>query len=47
MKVEVLGDNTKIFQLLALPSGCHHEILYHLEKHAPMIVEMARFLVRS
>ena len=43
MKVDVLGDNTQLFQLLALPSGCHHEVLYHLEKHAPMIVEMARY----
>lgn len=43
MKVEVLGDATSLFQLLAVPSGCHHEVLYHLEKYAPMVVEMARF----
>lgn len=47
MQVEVLGDNTHLFQLLALPSGCHHHVLYHLEKHAPMLVEMARYWINT
>ena len=43
MQVDVLSENASIFRILAIPSACHHQVLYHLEKYAAMIVEMARF----
>ena len=53
MNVDILEDNAPagrkqataslLFQILAVPSRCHHHALYHLEKYATMIVEMARF----
>lgn len=43
LKVSLLSDPSELFQLLAVPSGCHHQVLYEIEKSATMIVEMARF----
>ena len=47
LKVTLLSDPSVLFQLLAVPSGCHHRVLYEIEKSATMIVEMARYWKES
>ena len=42
MQVGPIGNVEKLFKLLAIPAACHHEVLYHLQKHATFTVEMAR-----
>lgn len=45
LNVTQLRDNTALFKLLSVPSGCHHAVLYHLGKYAAMLVEMARYWI--
>ena len=42
MKCGPMGDPSLLFKVLGVPTGIHHEVLYHLQKYATMIVEMAR-----
>lgn len=46
MQCGAVAGSDKIFRLLAIPSSIHHETLFHLQKHAAMVVEMARHWVR-
>ena len=36
-----------LFKLLGVPLKCHHEVLFHFQKYAAMIVEMARFWIEK
>ena len=47
MQVGPMGNTKKLFKLLAVPSACHHEVLYHFQRHATMTVEMARDWYRN
>ena len=46
MQCGVVAGSDQIFKVLAVPSEIHHETLFHLQKHAAMVIEMARHWVR-
>ena len=42
MQCSAVANSNDLFKLLAIPTSAHHETLFHLQKHAALIVEMAR-----
>ena len=47
MQCGAVANSDKLFTLLAIPTHIHHETLFHLQKHAALVVEMARHWIHQ
>ena len=47
MQCGAVANSDELFKLLAIPTSAHHETLFHLQKHAALIVEMARHWIHQ
>ena len=47
MQCGAVANSDDLFKLLAIPTSVHHETLFHLQKHAALVVEMARHWIHQ